>query len=62
MKKEDLRSGSTPRRSAALKKNRWDSERFRQLRDLARSGDENAVADLFKEFDFTFTGEDSADE
>ena len=32
-------------------------QRFRQLLDLARSGDEDAIGDLFREFNFDFTKE-----
>ena len=31
--------------------------RFTQLLDLAREGDENAISDLWKEFDFDFHAE-----
>jgi len=33
-----------------------DRERFRQLLALARDGDECAASDLFKEFDYVFSG------
>jgi hypothetical protein len=35
--------------------------RFFQLLDLAREGDQNAVSDLWKEFDFDFHAETASD-